>query len=85
MGTTQENAETVRGLTARVGEAVAGVTQAIDILTDAVNTACSTLGSTAGADALNAKVQGVINVLSGAQVEVMSLNDAFEQAAASGG
>jgi len=85
LSTTQENAAIVRSQTQAVGQAVAAVAQAMDLLTDAVNTAVNVLGETAGADVLNARVQGVINVLESAQGEVMSLNDAFENAATTGG
>lgn len=85
LGTTAENAALVRAQTEKVGQAVAAVAQAIDLLNDAVNTAVGALGETAGSDVLNARVQGVINVLDSANGEVMSLNDAFETAATSGG
>lgn len=85
MGTTQENAVLVRGQGAKVGEAVAAVTQAMDLLTDAVNTAVGALGETAGSDVLNARVRGVVDLLESAQGEVMSLLEAFETAATSGG
>lgn len=85
MSSTQENAALVRAQTEKVGQAVAAVTQAMDLLDDAVNTAVNALGETAGSDVLNARVRGVINVLESAQGEVMSLNEAFETAATTGG
>lgn len=85
MGTTQENAAIVRGQTAAVGQAAAAVTQAHDLLGDALATAKSALGDTAGANTLSAAVEEVRSQIEAVQGAVMRLNDAFESAAGTGG
>lgn len=84
VGTTQENAAIIRSQTQKVGEAVSAIAHAMDLLTDAKAAALNVMGQTAAADTLGAIVEGTINALNDAQGQVMSLNEAFENASTAG-
>lgn len=84
LGTTQENAAIIRSQTQKVGEAVAALAHAMDLLADARNAALGAMGQTTAADTLGAIVSGTLNALEDAQGQVMSLNAAFDTAAAAG-
>ncbi|WP_410633347.1 hypothetical protein [Amycolatopsis sp. cmx-4-83] len=84
LATTEENAALVRSQTEKVGEAVASIVYALDLLADAKNAAVGALGNTQGANTLSAQVEAVRTDLDAIQGRVMGLNQAFEDAAKSG-